>query len=301
MTTTTPGHKRPTVSDLKAIHKMAEMEIATLGAPPTLESIQTEYSESQRLISILDGIRGAGQVMTLLVAESIQSGAVLIIGTVFGLLEYHRVLHGALALGQTPEQAALIALAVVCANVVHPIYALRGLRGQPKYTIVRPTMRGYLAAFWRKLTGRPTAEDVNWSYNPTLHAAATVITWTTIFLAVYDLIAPLLTSILTHTATKPGLILAIELVMGLGLSLAGVFFLQAAAHEIGVRTLTDQPKRPIDLLAERRRERAEQEQAIRERVKADYLAGQLLPQQEKSDEAMHPLPVGERMSMNGTH
>jgi hypothetical protein len=64
-----------------------------------------------------------------------------------------------------------------------------------------------------------------------------------VFLAVYDLVAPILTAILEGTASEPGLILAVKLLMGFGLSLAGVLFLQAAAHEIGVRTLTDQPER----------------------------------------------------------
>jgi len=263
-------------TDLNAIESRIAREVAALVQPPTLESLQIEgYSDHRHLNNALDWIAGTGRVVTLLVAEIIQSAAALIIAVVFGLLEYHRVLHGAEALGQNAEQAGLIAFAVVCANIVHPIYALRDLRGQQHYTIHRPTLRGYLEAFSGKLWGKPTQEQVDWSYNPVLHVAAMVITWTTIVLAVYDLLAPLVTSILTGTTTKPWLILLIELLMGFGLSLAGVFFLQSAAHEIGVRTLTDQPKRLTDVLAERRREYDAQIAAIRERVTAEHMAGKV--------------------------
>jgi hypothetical protein len=224
----------------------------------------------------------------------------LIIAVVFGLLEYHRVLHGAAALGQNTDQAALIALAVVCANIVHPIYSLRDLRGQRHYTINRPTLRGYCETFGRRLWGKSIQEQVDWSYNPVLHIAAMVITWTTIALAVYDLLAPLVTSILTGTTTKPWLILLIELLMGFGLSLAGVFFLQSAAHEIGVRTLTDQPKRLADVLVERRREYEAQVAAIRTRTTADHMAGKVADETRRSG-----VKVGEAsgetipFSMNG--
>jgi hypothetical protein len=139
------------------------------GEPPTLESLAAEgYRENRALNGLLEFIAGIGRVLTLLIAEGIQSFAALTIGVVFALLEFQRVLHGARALGQADDAAQLIAFAVVVANVVHPIYALRQLRGKPTHEITHMTGRGYLGLVWRKLTGNPRVESVDWSHNPTL-------------------------------------------------------------------------------------------------------------------------------------
>lgn len=250
----------------RRLHQAARV----LGPAPTLDQLKQEgHSDNRILTGVLDFIAGTGRVITLLIAEAIQSGAALIIGVVFAVLEYWRVYHGAEALGQPHDQAVLIAVAVVVANVVHPIYRLRELRGKPYHETTRITGRGAVMAFWDRLTGAPVVERRDWSHNPVLDIAAIVITLTTIFLAVYDLIAPILTAIIEGTASKPGLILAIELIMGLGLSLAGVFFLQAAAHEIGVRVITDQPVRLADELDRRKADYMQQRQAIAERVAAE--------------------------------
>lgn len=277
---------RLTKTDLEAI-EAETWQVA--GEPPTLESLAAEgYRESAWLLWMLGVIAGIGRVLTLLIAEGIQSAAALIIGVVFALLEFQRVLQGALALGQTQDAAWLIAIAVVVANVVHPIYALRQLRGKPTHEITHMTGRGYVGLLWRKLTGKPRVESVDWSHNPTLDGAALVISLTTMFLAVYDLLAPILTAILEGTADEPGLILAVKLLMGFGLSLSGVLFLQAGAHEIGVRTLTDQPERLVDVLAARRAEYEARVAAVREEVRERYMAGKLADQERKA----HTNPFG---------
>lgn len=294
------------------LEELTRAELYAVGAAPTIEALRQQgYSENVALTGALDIIAGAGRVLTLVIAETIQSGAALIIGVVFAVLEYWRVFHGASALGQPEAQAALIAVAVVVANVVHPIYRLRQLRGQPYHEAQRVTGRGLLAGAWARLTGAPVVERRAWDHNPVLDLAALIITLTTVFLAVYDLIAPLLISIITGAATKPGLILAVELIMGLGLSLAGVLFLQAAAHEIGVRVITDQPARLGDIVAEKRaawdsdraaavararadyqQQRAEQATAImvlRQRITDEYTAGKLADMARK---AGAPAPFG---------
>ena len=281
-------------TDLNAIEYEVDQ---ILGPEPTAEQLLTEgYQESRWLLGSLETIRAVGRIITLLLAEIIQAGAALIIGVVFAVLEYWRVYHGAEALGQMSDQAGLIAFAVVTANAVVPIYSLRELRGQESYTVTRATARGYLESFASRLTGKPRQEAVSWSHNPALSVAAAVITWSTIFLAVYDLVAPLLTSILEGTATKPGLILVIELLMGLGLSLAGVFFLQAASHEIGVRILTDQPQRLVDIVEQRRAERSQREIQIRRDVRARYMAAKLADQERK---ATNPTQPGAIPATNG--
>lgn len=270
---------RLTKTDLAAI----EHEVSMLAGPsPTLESVTSEgHTETRWLLKTLDVIAGAGRVVTLVAAELIQAGAALAICAVFALLEYWRVVHGAVALGQSSEQAGLIAFAVVVANVVHPIYALRQLRGQQQLTVIKMTARGFGEAFIRRLAGRPVVESVDLYHNPTLHVAAAVITWSTVVLAVYDILGPLLTQIATGEFTRPPLIMGMELLMGLGLSIAGVFFLQSAAHEIGVRTLTDQPQRLADVLAQRRSEHEQRIEQIRAEVRERYISGKLADQERK--------------------
>lgn len=285
---------RLTKTDLAAI----EHEVSMLtGTSPSLESITREgHRESRWLLAALEGISGAGRVVTLLIAELIQAGAALVICGVFALLEYWRVVHGAEALGQKPEQAGLIAFAVVTANVVHPIYALRQLRGQQHLTVVRATARGFAEAFWRRLWGKPVVESTDLYHNPTLHVAAAVITWSTVVLAVYDILGPLLTQIATSNWARPPLIMTMELLMGLGLSIAGVFFLQSAAHEIGVRTLTDQPQRLVDILAQRRDDHERHVEQVREAVRARYIAAKLADQERKEN-----IPFGNSALGSGDH
>lgn len=225
-----------TKADLKDIQ--AEVD-ARIGAPPSAELLK---SEADGLQSALEFINGAGRVLTLLTAEIVQALAALIIAVVFAVLEFQRVHHGAVALGQPDSQAALIAFAVVVANVVHPIYALREMRGKTEITVTVGTVRGSLASFWRRITGQPVIKRIDAFHNPTLHVAASVITWSTVLLAVYDILGPLLAELFSEAGLqRPVMIAMVELVAGLGLSIAGVFFLQSAAHEIGVRTLTDAP------------------------------------------------------------
>lgn len=220
--------------------------LAKVGTVPTAETIGTQ--NGGRLQIALSTINGAGRVLTLLTAEIVQALAALIIAIVFAVLEYQRVMHGALALGQPDGQAALIAFAVVTANVVHPIYALRELRGKEQITVTVGTLRGSIRAFWRRINGEPIVKDLDAYHNPTLHIAAAVITWSTVLLAVYDILGPLLHEVFTGELTRPVPIAIVELIAGLGLSIAGVFFLQSAAHEIGVRTITDAPISDEDLL-----------------------------------------------------
>lgn len=280
---------RLTKADLQAIEHEARL---LAGEEPTLAQLRAEgLSEARALNGALDWIGSAGRVITLLVAELIQAAAALVIAGVFGVLEYYRVTHGALALGQNAEQAALIAFAVVTANVVHPIYSLRALRGQERLEIVEMTGRGLVATFWRRLTGRPQTRQVDLYHNPTLHAAAAVITWSTVVLAVYDILGPLLTELFTGQLSRPLPIAGMELLMGLGLSIAGVFFLQSASHEIGVRILTDQPVRLADVLARRRAEHQAHLETVRETVRERYMAAKLAERQraqERDERAENP-------------
>lgn len=271
-----------TKADLAAI----ELEVAgRVGTRPTAEAVSGTASALQ---NTLEFIAGAGRVLTLLTAEVVQALAALIIAVVFAALEFQRVHHGARALGQPEEQAALIAFAVVTANVVHPIYSLRELRGKQNITVTVGTLRGALESFWRRLTGQPVQKQIDAFHNPTLHIAAATITWATVLLAVYDILGPLMSELFSEAGLqRPLAIAAVELVAGFGLSVAGVFFLQSAAHEIGVRTLTDAP-----VSAQQRLEReTEAYEARRAEAWADVQARYLEAKSEPKDKAASSLPL----------
>lgn len=241
---------------------------ARVGERPTAEQYSSDVTWLQWS---LDTINGFGRVMTLLTAEIVQALAALIIAVVFAALEYERVLHGAKALGQQDGQAALIAFAVVTANIVHPIYALREMRGKEHVTVTIGTARGAVTAFWRRIVGQPVTKSLDAYHNPTLHIAAAVITWSTVLLAVYDILGPLLNEVFTGQLTRPVPIAIVELIAGLGLSIAGVFFLQSAAHEIGVRTITDAPISAAQQLNKAKADYEARRDAVWREVQARYL------------------------------
>ena len=261
-----------TPRELEAMDAEINREIQRLGLPPTVENLRREgYTESDWLNRTLDAISGVGRVVTLLVAEIIQSGAALIIGVFFAILEYWRVHDGALALGQKEDQARLIGMAIVAANVVVPIMMLRQLRGQKVIKIRHRTLRGYLEDVTNRLMGKTWVEDADVYYNPTLGLATHVITYLTIIVAVYDLLHPLIQGIFEGTYTKPPAVVILELIIGLGFSIVGVFFLQSAAHAIGARTLTDNPRRLTDMLDARRADYEARVDTIRRETQARHL------------------------------
>lgn len=268
-----------TKSDLNAI----EAETLLLaGAEPTIENLkESGLTENTGLIRLLDVIADIGRLITLLIAQIVQSVGAVLIALVFGILEYERVRHGAKALGQSDEGAVLIALAVVSANFILPIYALRALVGQRDVMVNRATLRGWGESFWNRLVGKPSQHAVNAYHNPTLHVAGMVITWATILLALYDVLSPLITQMSlgvvmreladgTEVAHPPLLILT-EFVAGVGLSIGGVFFLQSASHEIGVSTITNQPKRLSDVLEVKQSEWQARRDEIRNDVRTRYM------------------------------
>lgn len=267
--------------------EQVEFEVAQIvGEQPTVDTLRAEgHTESQWLLKAIDLIQGTGRVITLLTAELIQAVAALVIAIVFAVLEYQRVYHGAVALGQLTDAAAMIAFAVVAANVIHPIYRLRQMRGQQVMVATKHTLWGALVATWRRISGETEQEQVDLYHNPSLHLAALVITWSTVFLAVYDILGPLLTQIFTGTLTRPVPIAVIELVMGLGLSIGGVWFLQSASHEIGVRILTDQPQSITSLLEQRRADHAVAVERVRSDVRARLMAAKLADKERRDSQS----------------
>ncbi|RMG85075.1 MAG: hypothetical protein D6712_10095 [Chloroflexi bacterium] len=271
------------------MEREAQAEIkAQLGERPTLERLQTSKSAAHRA---LDAIDDYGRVITLLVAEITQSIAPVALAIVFAVLEFQRVQAGAMALGQAANNAQWIAIGVVTANFVVPIYALRARRHEVEHIETKKTLKSLFLSVWGRIVGDEEVQKVDWTYNATLKASKMLITVTTIALAIYDLLAPLIEQIATGTATRPMIILLIELAMGVGLSVAGVFFLQSASHEIGVRMLTERPEN-----AERVLERAEKEYdaralEIREQVRARYEAAKAERMAEREADKMTEKPA----------
>jgi len=269
---------RLTKTDLNNIEAETLMLV---GDAPTIESLKDlGLTENTGLIRLLDVIADVGRLITLLIAQIVQSVGAVMIAIVFGVLEYERVRHGAKALGQSDEGAMLIALAVVSANFILPIYALRALVGQPNVMVNRATLRGWGESFWNRLVGKPSKHTVDAYHNPTLHVAGMVITWATILLALYDVLSPLVTQIFNGRVMRelngvmvqhPPILIFTEFIAGMGLSIGGVFFLQSASHEIGVSTITNQPKRLSDVLETKQAEWQARRDAIRIEVRERYM------------------------------
>jgi len=263
--------------ELEQNERRIAYEIKALGDPPTLENLET--NKSRWVNAVLTSIQAFGRILTLMVATAIQSLASILLLIVFSQLEYWRVVHGAIALGQSEQQASLIALAVVVANVVHPIMTISGKRGETHHQATSPTLRGWLGALGRRIFGKPKTKQVAWSANPTLEISALILTWTTIALAVTDLVAPLITAVATGTTDKPNIILMTELVIGLGLSIGGVLFLQAISADIGARILRDSSR---EQLVEKRRVYDEKVAEIRQRVTADSMRAKIADKARKA-------------------
>jgi len=293
---------RLTASDLKALEAQIEAEISAL--PP----IEANFSVSWRA-KALGAIASFGAVITLTIVEFIRSFGAIIIAVLFAMLEYERVRHGALALGQVESSAVLIAFAIVCANIIHPIYALRAHARQSDLLVTRQTARGILGNIGNRLFAPSSTRKVDNTHNATLSASAFIITITTIILAVYDVLSPLITQLATGQATRPTIILISEFIMGLGLSIGGVLMLQAIAHEIALRAFDFDTRSPQELLAEAHAQRNAQIADIRERVKLAYMTAKIQDEQRKKQagtgQAITPvisaIPEGDEQAHHATN
>jgi hypothetical protein len=291
-----------TSSELAAMQAEAEAEITSrIGAEPTIEALTRRGLITNTLTRrVLDWIGDVSRVITLLVAEVAQSIGALVIAVAFAVLEYQRVVHGSIALGQSEASASMIAIAVVLANFIVPIYVLRAEKGVQHNRAVHHTLKSRWLSLKAWVSGDSTTESVPWSYNPVLKSAKTIITITTLFLACYDLIKPTLDVVLSGVYERDGVtlylpIIVVELLMGVGLSFAGVLFLQAASHEIGVRLLTERPAPNAAVLASERSKHAAAAAAIRaevrqrhEAAKADKLAAAAAAKAAKAAQQVNP-------------
>ena len=198
-----------TQTDLKRIEQDAQRRIKHSGASPFARQLNA-----------------AGLTVTVAMAEFIQAFALPIILIIFAALEFERVRAGALALGQTDDKALLLAAAIVTANVIHPIYTLRN-RGD-EIVILRHTIKSRLSQLRHFVAGDAQQSIITHDTNTLLGITAKIITWTTILLAVMDVLAPIIETGIQQDKQY------LDLIVGLGVSVGGVFFLQSAAHEIGL-------------------------------------------------------------------
>lgn len=294
-------------ADLQAINARVQSETADL-EPPTIESLRSQgYEDNTRLNGALDFISGSGRVLTLATAEFIQAFAALVLMIVFGLLEAERIRTGSIALGQEPEKATLLAIAFTAANVIMPIYRLRNVRGQTHLERTRWTLRGALEAVYGRLFLKPSVQTHHVNHNTTLAIMESSVTWATLFLATYAVLGQQLANyadLVWYQAIfalvgQSSIVDVLQLVAGLLIAVGGVFGVQTIAHEIGVRTLVDQPQRLTDTLAEKQREYQATLEAIRHRVTEEHQQGKIADAQRRQQQkAMVSTSVP--LSMNGT-
>lgn len=309
---------RLTKADLESIEREVEQ---LAGSVPTADDLVAEgMTESTWLNAALDIIEGAGRVLTLAIVELVAAFGAPVLAFLLVLLESDRVYHGVLSLGQHADQALLVAVVLTAMNAVLPIYHLRNVTGSDLLTRSRWTVRGYLESFWRRLTARPQAYDVDVYSNPALAIAESTITWATLFLAFYAVMGPMLEQYestvwylaLWALGTESSITEILGLLAGLLLSVGGVFGVQSISHELACRRLTDKPKRLVDTLSERRADHARRVDQVREDVRQRYMAAKLADQERKETapfgstaptRAAHvatvPMPVSNGHTANG--
>jgi hypothetical protein len=245
-----------------------------LGPEPTLEDAAALIPNVE-LAHKRSDIHQRGATRTAILAERLQANgawALLIVGS---LIEAERVFTGSRTLEQSIPASIGLAIFFVLANVVHPIYSLRQHRGQGYTEVRRQTLAGMFENVWFWLTKPPVTERRDLNYNPALDRAAKLITRAVILAAWIALLAPIFKTHGQSWASMAALagnpFLLIKVVAGVAFSIAGVFLLQAVAHEVGVRTLDDISATPEELLTKLREERRQAEQAIYDRIHAEHL------------------------------
>lgn len=260
-------------SDMQRIYTLAQMEI------DRLPKIDENTGVSWRA-KALATISSAGAVLTLTVVEFIRSFGIWVLIIGFAWLEYERVSHGAKALGMQTESASTLAIVFVLANLIHPIFALAHIK-KADLTVTRHTFRGGLEWLKSRLFDKAHTRNVDNTYNPTLALSALLLTGTTIILALYDVLSPLITSIATQTYTKPMIILMTEFIMGAGMSIAGVLFLQASAHEAGLRALSFDTRSPAEIVAQAKADRQAKIDKIYADTQARYMTAKIADMERK--------------------
>lgn len=298
-------------TDLRAIEARTEAEaLARLGEEPSITNLAgLDMSIGQRILSVvLDFIEGVGGAVTVLAAEILQAFAPLILMLAFGWLESDRIFAGAIALGQTSQQAKVIAYGLVLANAIVPIYELRGHRGKKYITKTRHTGLGFLIIFVRRLFALPGEYKQSVDDNPTLRVSKAALLWATISFAAFSVLGEIfaLHADLTWYAAigqlfaASNLNLFLRLVAGLLLSIGGVFFLQSASFEIGLRTIRERPQSLSKMLKREREAYRKQLADIRAEVTREHTAGKLADQERKTATDTNPTPAP-TMAQDYTH
>jgi hypothetical protein len=273
-------------ADYKRIEVMVNAETRAL---PPIDQTITITTRARAL----GAISSAGAIITLAIVEFVRSFGALALAIGFAWLEFTRVQHGGIALGMASNYAILTGLVVVMANVVHPIYVLRTHVSQSRVTVTRQTARGVLANWYTRIFAPAQLRDVDNTYNPTLSVSAFVLTITTIILAVYDVLSPLikqLSGVVVLDANglpipaRPDILLMAEFVMGLGLSIGGVLMLQAVSHELALRSLDFDVRSPEEILSSAKQARQTEIMAIRERIQAEYIIAKEAEMERKRQE-----------------
>jgi len=279
----------------------AEFQLAAarlLGPEPQLVTSERAVPRLDRWALWIDQ---SGAVVTRLAGELIQALAVLVLLVFFAALEFERVRRGALALDQSARASVLIALALVVANIVHPVYRLREHRAAGKVVERRGSLRLWLRAAWARLSALDyQVVERDQHYNPVLHLAAFVITWGTILFACYDLLRPI---ILEYGSSWSGLLgafaipgTALKFLAGVAASVGGVMFLQAASHEIGVRMVVSRPVSALDLHRQQLEDYNRRKVALIDQVRAEYLSRQVVEPVAMAALVQEPEPVQEVVS-----
>lgn len=281
---------------------------ARLGERPTLALINQEMAEDRLLRRAIGAVHGLGRFTGVLIREGVSAVGALLLLVGFAVLEGERIYTGMMALDQAHSAALILAGGLVLANVTLPIYRLRRQRTGERLIVQRWTVRSQLAIIGHRIFGQaqPTELDVN--HNPTLKVAEVVVLLATLFLAFYAVLG----GTMQQYATLPWYAALgrsfggtfeefVPVVIGLAVSVGGVFMLQSVSHEVAVRAIEEKPQQARDVLAQRKVAYQSEVVTIREEITGRYMQAKVADKQRRPQAKQASVSVGADSELkNGT-
>jgi len=287
---TTRELTRITEAERIKLEKEIEAEIvAVYGKRPTLASVNAEMSEDKWLRMGINAIHGLGRITGVFIREGVSAIGALLLLVGFAVLEAERIYTGMIQLDQGQAAAVILALGLVLANITLPIYRLRRQRTGEYLTVKRWTVRSQLGALAQLVFGQAQDKEIDVNHNPTLRVAEVVVLLATLFLAFYAVMGATMQQYSTLTwyaalARSVGGTFEefVPVVIGLAVSVGGVFMLQSVSHEVAVRAIEERPEQVREVLEQKEADYNVKVAGMREELTERFMAAKVADKARKS-------------------
>lgn len=276
-------------SDRKKLEQEIMQEVkARLGDRPTLATVKKEMNDDRFLRGAINAVHGLGRFTGVLMREGISAVGALALLVGFAVLEAERIYTGMMQLDQAQSAAIILAGGLVLANITLPIYRLRRQRTGDHFVVQRWTVRSQIEALGQRIFGKATQAELDINHNSTLRIAEIVVLLATLFLAFYAVMG----GTMQQYADLPWYMAIVQsvggtfdefvpVVIGLAVSIGGVFMLQSVSHEVAVRAIEERPEQEQEVLKDRQLTYADEVAAIRGELTDRYMAAKVADKRRK--------------------